>query len=33
MRVEMEEPDDDSHAITEMELEYLGVVSIQEDQC
>ena len=30
--VEMEEPDDDSHAIAEMELEYLGVASTQEDQ-
>ena len=29
--VEMEEPDDDSRAIAEMELEYLGVVSTQED--
>ena len=29
--VEMEEPDDDSHAIAEMELEYLGVASTQED--
>ena len=31
--VEMEEPDNDSHAITEMELEYLGVMSTQEDWC
>ena len=30
--VEMKEPDDDRHAIAEMELEYLGVVSTQEDQ-
>ena len=30
--VKMEEPDDDSCAIAEMELEYLGVVSTWEDQ-
>ena len=30
--VKMEEPDEDSQAISEMELEYLGVVSTQEDQ-
>ena len=29
--VDMEEPDDDSHAITEMELEYQGVASTSED--
>ena len=29
--VKMEEPDDDSQAITEMELEYLGVASTMED--
>ena len=28
----MEEPDDDSHAITEMELEYLRVAFTREDQ-
>ena len=31
-KVKMEEPDDDSCAIAEMELEYLGVASIREDQ-
>ena len=31
-KVEMEEPDDDSRAITEIELEYLGVVSTWKDQ-
>ena len=30
-KVKMEDPDDDSCAIAEMELEYLGVVSTQED--
>ena len=30
-KVDMEEPDDDSCAIAEMELEYLGVASTQED--
>ena len=29
--VEMEEPDNDSHTIAEMELEYLGVASTWED--
>ena len=29
----MEEPDDDSRAIAEMELEYLGVASTQQDWC
>ena len=31
--VDMEEPDDDSCAIAEMELEYQGVASTQEDWC
>ena len=31
--VEMEEPDNDSCAITEMELEYLGVASTRKDRC
>ena len=29
--IDMEEPDDDSRAITEMELDYQGVVSTRED--
>ena len=31
--VKMEEPDDDSRTIAEMELEYQGVVSTWEDWC
>ena len=31
--VKMDEPDDDSRAIAEMELEYQGVASNWEDQC